>query len=95
VFIFRGNLTRSGKTVGYIWAKASILRSKSGLSLAEANFRIFGKGQLTAQGRIYFNKKNQGTLAITGGTNDYRRASGHVRSTAFKRVKLHFDVVTP
>lgn len=94
VFIFRGNLTRSGKKVGYIWAKASILRTKSGLSLAEATFHILGKGQLTAQGRIYFNRKDQGKLAITGGTGDYGRASGHVRSTAFKKIKLHFRVVT-
>ena len=95
MLIFRGNLTRSGKRVGYIWTKASVLRPKGSLSLAEATFRIFGKGQLTAQGRIYFSRKNQGKLAITGGTGDYRRASGTVGSTAFKKVKLHFDVVTP
>jgi hypothetical protein len=94
MFIFRGNLTSSGKRVGRIWAKATILRRKEGLSLAEANFRLFGKGQLTAQGRIYFERGDQGKLAITGGGGDYRRASGTVRSTAYKKVKLHFRVVT-
>jgi hypothetical protein len=94
MFIFRGNLTRSGKRVGRIWAKATILRRKEGLSLAEANFTLFGKGQLTAQGRIYFQRGDQGKLAITGGGGAYRRASGTVRSTAYKKVKLHFRVVT-
>jgi hypothetical protein len=94
MFIFRGNLTRSGKRVGRIWAKATILRRKEGLSLAEANFRIFGKGQLTAQGRIYFQRGDQGKLAITGGGGDYRGAGGTVRSTAYKKVKLHFRIVT-
>jgi hypothetical protein len=95
MFIFRGNLTKSGKTVGRIWAKATILRLKRGLALAEATFRIRGQGQLTAQGRIYFNRKDQGKLAITGGTGNYKQASGSVKSTAFKKVRLHFRLVTP
>jgi hypothetical protein len=43
MFIFRGNLTSSGKPVGRIWAKATILRRKEGLSLAEANFVSLGR----------------------------------------------------
>ena len=95
VFIFRGKLMRSGKRVGRIWAKATSLRRKGGLSLAEATFRIRGNGQLTAQGRIYFNRKEQGKLAITGGTDLYKRASGSVRSTARNKIRLHFRLVTP
>jgi hypothetical protein len=94
MFIFRGKLTRAGEAVGRIWAKATFLRRKGSLALAEANFRIFGKGQLAAQGRIYFERRDQGKLAITGGGGDYRRASGTVRSTAFKKIKLHFRIVT-
>jgi hypothetical protein len=94
MFIFRGKLTKAGEPVGRIWAKATFLRRKGSLALAEANFRIFGKGQLTAQGRIYFDRRDQGKLSITGGGGDYRRASGTVRSTAFRKIKLHFRIVT-
>jgi hypothetical protein len=94
VFVFRGKLTRSGNTVGFVWAKATLLRRKGGLVHMEATVRIFGKGKLEAAGILYFDRQHQGTLSIAGGTADYRRAAGTVTTVQKRMVRLHFRVIT-
>ena len=87
---FTGRLTDQGAPVGTFHATADILNKNASSALMVATLELPGNGTLAAQGKLNFNRRNQGTLAVLGGTGNYTGASGSITlsSDRHERVTL-------
>lgn len=86
VLYFRGSLGKQGGLI----ARADMLGARSVLFVT--TIRIAGRGTIAAQGKLDFQGKEQGRLAILGGTGDFDGADGSIDVTSGKRERITFSV---
>ncbi len=75
---FTGPLTDQGVAAGTFIAAADILTKNASSAMMVATLELPGSGTIAAQGKLNFNRTNQGTLAVLGGTGKYTGAAGSI-----------------
>lgn len=93
-YLYRGPLTNdAGQTIGRLLARSMVYKNKPDLEYLEGTAVLDGRGKITVEGPVVFSRPNQGTIAVVGGTGDFREADGTVRSTfSHGQVTLHFSI---
>ena len=89
---FNGRLTQGRTRAGTFLATADILNNKGTSALMVATLELPGRGAIAAQGRLNFNRSNQGTLAVTGGTGEFEGAGGAISVTADRNERITLKV---
>lgn len=79
---FTGRLTEKGATAGSFFATADILNKNASSALMVATLELPGSGTIAAQGKLNFNRSDQGTLAVLGGTGKFTDAAGSIAVSA-------------
>lgn len=83
---FRGALGKQGALL----ARADLFGPRSALFVT--TIRVAGRGTIAAQGTLDFRKKDQGRLAVLGGTGDFVGAVGTIDVTSGKHERITFSV---